>query len=590
MRYALCPSIYTGEQMKRYPTYLTRTKGDRQPARMGVLAVRPLAVAPDSESACRELQLGGWEMEVWNARAGVPRASNVYVGRTADHFWAALWSASGSAERTVVLCPRLIQSLSLLGAWDRIDRGLACLNRFPMLLSDPPTALALTRPGCPESVLLLDSRNYGVEVGSSTADREALGVFARSMVAALGAAGLGTLQLTTGSQALYGYSKSYMETRPYTHMHADALRLERSALHGGRAECYRLGRVDGPIYCLDFAGFYASIMAELSVPVRLLHYGAKWDGQAERLALEGRGMLAHVRVRTEFPSYPGVRHGLTIYPVGEWWTTLAGPDLLAAANAGEVVEYGEWAAYDCEPALKCYALAMTRLRDGASSRENKLLKRWAKGLAVTLVGKWAQTERQWEDRPNVKMPGRWGHWPYRGKSGHWTRWRSVAGLAQVEVQGGETPTSCPAIAAWIYSEGRRRLWDAQLMAGRDEVIYSNTDSLFVTGTGYMRLLRYGMVGSGEPGRLRLQEVLPWIEILGISHYRTPGRTVCAGWIGSGSPTDGGRAPDWYAETAGAAFAERRAPGPFERKGPKERIAPYLHGVRGPDGRVEPWRM
>src|SRR5262249_22967177 len=157
---------------------------------------------------------------------------------------------------------RLVQALSLLGAWERIDRGEIRLDPHPLLLCDPPTALRLSRPDSASSVLLLDSRNYWVDVGTSTADRQALGAFARGMVKALGDAQMGSLQVTTGAQALYGFRKSYMGTRPYTHMHADALRLERAALHGGRAECYRLGRVEGPVYCLDWTGFYASIMSE----------------------------------------------------------------------------------------------------------------------------------------------------------------------------------------------------------------------------------------------------------------------------------------------------------------------------------------
>jgi hypothetical protein len=575
---------------KRYPTYLWPRGSDRQPSRMGALAVYSSRPAGDQSGGRREVQLARWEMEVWTARGGRPGKVNRLQSGLADDWLYVIARLLAQRGTLTVICPGVTHALALLRGWELIDSGVFVLEPVPLLLSDPPTSLVLTMPGLPGRLHLLDTRNYGVDISPVESCCERTGEFARAMVAALGRTSMGSLQDTAGAQALYGYRKAYMPVPLQTHCRGSVLALERSALHGGRAECHRLGRVAGPVYALDYTGYYTSIMRDITVPVRLRHYSEEWHPHGERLLREGYAMAARVKVRTEWPSYPCLRDGLTVWPVGTFWTVLCGTELQRAYALREIVEGGQWATYDTQTALRDYALACLALRADAEAAGDKDLARYAKSLGVSLVGKFAQQRRQWHDRHKVEARHRWGTWWYHGRAGTWHRYRSIAGLVQREEVGGETDTSFPAISAWIYAEGRARLWEAMLVAGRDNVYYTHTDSLFVSESGYWNLFVNDMIGGGRPGKLRLTAALDWIEILGVSHYRTPGWTVCSGVVGSGRAAMGDAAKRWYAESVGSALGEHRPPRPVEYRGAKETVRPYRHGVRGADGRVSPWRM
>lgn len=575
---------------RRYPTYLWPRGSDRQPARMGSLAVAVSAPPAGENASSRIVTLSRWDVEVWSALRGIARRVHRLSSASAADWWLAMGELLEWDGRLTVLCPGVVHTLALLGAWGRIDRGEVTLERVPLLLSDPPTSLVLRLPDRPGRLHMLDTRNYGVDISPGEEACERTGNFARSMCAALGRARMGALQDTAGAQALYGYRKSYMPTGLQTHCRPRVLALERAALHGGRAECHRLGRVEGPIYALDYTGYYTSIMRDLAVPIRLRHRGDEWLPHGPALLCEGVPMLARVKVRTEWPSYPCLKDGLTVWPVGTFWVTLCGTELRRAWGTGEIVDGGPWATYDTAPHLSAYAQACLELRAEAERDGDKDLARWAKSLGVCLAGKWAQTRRVWTPRGRVEARYRWGAWWYLGLGGQWQRYRSLAGRVEREDTAGETDTSFPAISAWIYAEGRARLWETMLAAGRDEVYYTHTDSLFLSEIGYRRLLDAGMIGTGEPGKLRLCAVWEWMEILGISHYRVPGRTVCSGVVGSGG-VGGESAPGgYYPESVGSALAGRHPPQPVEYRGPPEAIRPYRHGVRGADGRVSPWRM
>jgi hypothetical protein len=293
--------------------------------------------------------------------------------------------------------------------------------------------------------------------------------------------------------------------------------------------------------------------------------------------------VAAALVRTDWPEYPYGRDGITVYPVGTFWTVLCGPDLYPALDSGRILRWGGWATYDLERAFRDWASSILRLRADARLRGDEALEQFAKAMGVALVGKFAQRGRHWEDIGRRDEAERWYQRTYHGADGKAVPIRCLAGRLQKQVDHGETRESMPALAAYVYSEGRRRLWGAQLVAGRDEVYYSCVDSLFLSRLGYERLQVSGLLGSGQPGSLRLVEVHDWMEIFGLNHWRTPGRSVAAGVPRSGASA-------WLHRKARTQIGEGHAPTAEEYLAHVERISPYRHGVRGADGRVSPWAI
>jgi hypothetical protein len=209
------------------------------------------------------------------------------------------------------------------------------------------------------------------------------------------------------------------------------------------------------------------------------------------------------------------------------------------------------------------------------------LKRSPRRWASSLAGKFAQRGRHWEDTGRRDEGERWYQRTYHDADGKAVPIRCLAGRLQKQVDHGETRESMPALAAYVYAEGRRRLWGAQLIAGRDHVHYSCVDSLFVDLSAIVAWLMLVTFSEGEPGRLRLVEVHDWMDIFGLNHWRTPSRRVAAGVPRSGASA-------WMHRKARTQVGEGHAPTAEEYLARVERISPYRHGVRGADGRVSPW--
>src|SRR5262249_54913938 len=161
--------------------------------------------------------------------------------------------------------------------------------------------------------------------------------------------------------------------------------------------------------------------------VRLRYHCRDWLPHGLREYQDGRGIVARVRLRTEWPQYPCRRDGLVIYPVGRFTTTLCGPEFAAAFEAREIEEVYEWSSYDVAPALRDYAECVLSLRRKFKEEGNLALAGWAKALGVALVGKFAQDARSWEEVEYLEPHPDWGNWRYKNRAGQIVPYRSIAG-------------------------------------------------------------------------------------------------------------------------------------------------------------------
>jgi hypothetical protein len=596
-----CPS--TSMPKHRYTHCIYPVKGDRQPSRFIALAVATTLPRLRKGQTRREPKLSRWAVETWSCRAGREGTVRAQTGQSLAGLWDVLAAPLSLPGTTWLVCSPAVQVAALIGVFTRLDEGSLAWgmdeegevdhdgpgktykSAGQCSLEDPPTLLDLKVPGRAGTLRIVDVRNWGVQLcasdGRLDAAARALGEGIRSVVAACAERQLGSLQPTAAAQAWYSFRRSYVRHKIMVHNRPECLWLERASLAGGRTECYRLGRVGVPVYQCDFSSHYCSILRDVALPVRLRYHGGGDGGLLRAEIGERRGIVAQCKVRTDWPEFPHCRDGVTIYPVGTFWTVLTGPDLYPALDSGRVLAWGAWASYDLERAFRDWASSILSWRSDAKRDGNRALEDVAKALGVSLVGKFAQRGRHWEDTGRRDEGERWYQRTYHDGDGKTVPVRCLSGRLQRQVDHGETRESMPALAAYVYAEGRRRLWGAQLVAGRDEVYYSCVDSLFCSRLGYERLQVSGLLGSGQPGSLRLVEVHDWMEVYGLNHWRTPSRYVAAGVPRSGPSA-------WMHRKARTQVGEGRAPTAEEYLAHVERISPYRHGVRGADGRVSPW--
>lgn len=378
----------------------------------------------------------------------------------------------------------------------------------------------------------------------------------------------------TGSQLVL----SLWRTRFYTgricrHDDKEAGRVEELALHGGRASVWYYGDIgdrkscpDGAhrppppspwsapwteLHRLDVSAMYPALLRDRRFPTRLVaHYGQMTPEKLEQIVRHSEA-IASVRLRTQLAEFPFRHKGRVGYPVGEFCTTLAGPELRAALERGDVVDVYEVNRYDSGrpfAALMRYLLAeRTKARERGDSFMELLFKSWAVGFG----GKFAQRTSRWEFQPNIIPPFRWGPWrqfpdpgPDRAESiqaelaasggfrsapaAPVRHLRALAGRAYLRVDGMAGANLLAAVFAYLTSYGRLQMAELRSELPRDAVVAQDTDGLFVTDTGLELVGQRRPLTEREPGKLRLVQSHKFARFFTPRHYYTDGHWTLAG--------------------------------------------------------------
>ena len=109
--------------------------------------------------------------------------------------------------------------------------------------------------------------------------------------------------------------------------------------------------------------------------------------------------------------------------------------------------------------------------------------------------------------------------------------------------------SVVSIASWVTSAGRMLLLRAMREAGRDNVLYVDTDALIVNEAGYEALRSAGRIAGRAFGMLEIKSGPNVVNVRGIKHYVDGDRTICAG-LPRGSCADTGDGETyWYTRRA-----------------------------------------
>jgi hypothetical protein len=596
--------------MKRYPHWIYPARGSQIPAAVVCVEVDTKASRRVPGPCVEHPTLVRW------AAHSATRGGNDYVkardtaGRAPEEFWALLARLAKKHSPVWVFCSRAPRVWSSLGLWDALELGAFSVSgsgQLPgsaagagsphpvlgyLVLEDPVNAVQLRTTEFPGKVVMVDLRNYGLFLDNdNTTAVQRLGRafrFVTSMIAAIGSGKLGSLQITAAAQALFTYRRRFLTHALHAHNHPQATVLEDEAYHGGRCEALRLGTVPGPVYYLDYSSLYASVAREADVPVQLKWY-EEYREPAESMSLrDDPPDVADVLVETHEPLYPYAANGLVVFPVGEFRTKLAGAELARALERGHVHRVYRAAWYHKRPALREFMSYFLTRREDCRREGWKDLEGWVKRLLVGLVGKMGQRGTCWEDCVGEGWLEPWDSWTQDDADGNPTRYRCVAGRVQRQVKERWASESVPAVAAWVTAGARAKLTQALACAGWEECYYCDTDSVMCSALGYGRLVSAGLVGNGEPGKLRLEDVCQNAEIRGWKCYTAGDREACSGVPRGTLDKSGSLFYRWLTVWLADSLKTHRAPS-GERKLVRAHCGRvYRHGVETSTGWVRPF--
>lgn len=330
---------------------------------------------------------------------------------------------------------------------------------------------------------------------------------------------LGTVSPTLASQAFTAFRHRFMHHEIYCEDNPDSLALARDSYRGGRVECFRWGVVPGPVTVLDVNSMYPYVMRNTEVPTKLLTVMARRTPRQISEYLKQYAAVARVSLDTQEPAYPCDHLGRLCFPIGQFTTTLAGPDLQYALDHGHVTAVHACALYERAAIFRefvdwCWGERLKALDNGNS------VDAWLyKIMGNSLYGKFGQRGRVWEftgeTRPGVTADLS----SYDLDARQWVRVRSVGGQVQRLKEDAEAFNSFPAIAAYITAAARQYLYRLIREAGPGNVLYCDTDSVWLSGRTPPALQPY--IDPRRLGGLKEEATHQWVKLWGCKDYETP---------------------------------------------------------------------
>ena len=523
--------------------YIPRNESSAQPSRFIFAAVeteaRPMA------GGLTNNVVKAWAAHVWiRPRSRQPEREAVVYGATIEEWAQLLELMMAKGRRVIVVFHKAGYALQCLGGPAELSRRGWTVTRA--VVDTHRTILRATFGG--GSITVLDMANYlsrsldelgelvGVaswpELASSANDDAAraraahsariVGVAFRRYLALCRDNDLGHFATTLARQSSNAFRHRFMTHQILVHPFDEVSALERSAYYGGRNECYRMGELTaGPYTKLDINSAFAAVMRTEQFPTAYESTAQSPTLASVERALSTRCAVARVLIETDEPVYPVHHEDRLIFPVGRFWTTLCTPELAHAIARKRILAYETVAYYKRAPVFTRFVDGIYPLRVAARADGRRFDAAIWKQVLVSLYGRFGMRLTRWEKvGTEAGLPDERTR-EYSADTGQTTEFRRIGGLVEISGKDEDAPETFTAIAAHVASSARVLLWRYMTKAGRDHVVYCDTDGLIVDAAGARAVAAW--VDADKLGYLKVEETADAIEIGGTKTYRMGGR-------------------------------------------------------------------
>lgn len=396
------------------------------------------------------------------------------------------------------------------------------------------------------------------------------------------------LCFTIGSTAMAAYLFRHYDEKIYIHNNEQAINLERASYKGGRTECFYLGELnDGPYYILDVNSLYPFVMRNHAFPVSYNRFCRKMSVDGLAIYLKKFAVVAEVVIKTDSPVY-ALKQKRTLFPVGTFTVTLTTGELKYALCHNHIVSINLVVLYDQAKIFTSYVDRFYALRQTFKVTDQPLFEHFCKILLNSLYGKFGQKAEIWKKVGDC--PGE----PDRiediidVESHRRRKLRYLLGEIFEMTSFEESRHSFPGIAAHVTAYARLYLWHLMEVAGRENVFYCDTDSLFVNTRGRDNLSPF--YHDTEIGKLKLEYTTDKIIIHGLKDYVTDTK-ICIKGIRKNALQIGDVVFEQEQWPTLRGLLRNKTPEKYTTiKRTKELKREYLKGTVMVSGRIEPYSL
>ncbi len=335
---------------------------------------------------------------------------------------------------------------------------------------------------------------------------------------------LGNFAKTLPGQAFAAFRHRFKKHDIFIDDNEKALGLARRGYVGGRTEAFYLGDVSN-VYCYDINSMYPAVMQKARYPTKLVGYYTRVDAQTVNDMTKEYSVMVSCTVSPRAPYIYHKLDGRLVFPLGTFDTVLSTPEFIEAYARNEIKNVIAVARYENARLFTEYINFFWELRLKAKAQGDEATSYMAKLFLNSFYGKWGQSGRVFEDRETVEDMTPLYQTVYDHDTKKQRTIRRVNGLVQELIKEPESRDSHPAIAAHVTAQARLMLWDYIKLAGRENVYYTDTDSLFVNERGHRNLSE--LVGDNL-GQIKLEWRAEHLQIRNLKDYSVDGRDKIKG--------------------------------------------------------------
>lgn len=329
---------------------------------------------------------------------------------------------------------------------------------------------------------------------------------------------LGGFANTKSAQSLKAYRHRFMKHRLLVHKHKKALMLERNSYFGGFTECFQIGKVKAKtIYKLDINSMYPFVMKQNDYPYHFRLYHEKTSIDELKYYLRKFCCIAQVIIKTNEPIYPIKDNDKTMFPVGTFRTVICTQGLKYALEKNHIVSVERLVVYSKVNLFKDYVDYFYKLKLQYKDQGNEVFAVMTKYLLNSLYGKFAQKSDCIIKHKKVKNIKAF-------REDYYSDVTKKVGVEQVFFNvytltcgSQESFHSMPAVSSHVTEYARLYLFKLLDIAGRNNLYYCDTDSIFTNRKGVMRLNEY--LHNKKIGHLKVEDQTSYLKIYGCKDYK-----------------------------------------------------------------------
>lgn len=327
---------------------------------------------------------------------------------------------------------------------------------------------------------------------------------------------LGNFQSTLASQAFTAYRHRFMHHDIHIHDRERVCKLEREAYYGGRTEVFRVGDIGERIWYVDINSMYPYVMHRHEYPCKLAGERSRPSIETVQDLLERYCVIADCYIETDKPIFPKRIDGRLCFPIGRFRATLSTPEIKRGIHDGCISHVSKLVWYEKAELFKDFVDTMYSLRMRYKEEGNPAFTYMVKILMNSLYGKFGQNGKNWVDTGEEHEAFSGIIYEQEREDLPVRKMRYRLGVLQELQREGESDNSFPAISGHVTAYGRMYLWELIEKARRDNVFYTDTDSLMVNERGFTNLL--ADMDEKTLGRLKVEQVSDSVQLYSPKDY------------------------------------------------------------------------